>query len=201
MSLLLSFVAAAFPALQEPVSPPPAELVAEDLSTAAKIVGLDFTAPEIELMLDDVIGRLGEFEALRRVELGNDVSLATGFSPWIPGVGSRSSQLGGAPLTAPRVERPERLEDVCFWSLPKLGALLRQTDVTSVELTKMYLARIKRLDEHLHCVITLTEERALAQAQERDVELAAGTDRGPLHGIPWGVKDLMAVEGLSLIHI
>ena len=74
MSLLLSFVAAAFPALQESVSPPPAELVAEDLSTAAKIVGLDFTAPEIELMLDDVIGRLGEFEALRRVELGNDVS-------------------------------------------------------------------------------------------------------------------------------
>lgn len=93
------------------------------------------------------------------------------------------------------VERPVNLEDVAFWSIAELGALLRQTDVTSVMLTEMYLARLRRLDEGLHCVITYTGERALAQAALRDAELKAGRDRGPLHGIPWGVKDLMAVEG------
>ncbi len=77
----------------------------------------------------------------------------------------------------------------------ELAELVRTKKVKSVELTKMYLARLKRLDAKLHCVITLTEERALQQAITADVEIAAGKYRGPLHGIPWGAKDLLAVKG------
>jgi Asp-tRNA(Asn)/Glu-tRNA(Gln) amidotransferase A subunit family amidase len=77
----------------------------------------------------------------------------------------------------------------------RLGALLRAGQVTSLELTEMYLRRLKRYDPLLRCVVTLTEERALAQARQMDAELAAGHDRGPLHGIPWGAKDLLAVRG------
>ncbi len=170
-------------------------LEVSDLRTAARVVGLEFSDEELEQMLGDVRGRLGEYASLRAEALANEVAPASTFSPWIPGLVPMESQFGASPAEAPKVERPADLEDVAFWSVAKLGALLRQTDVTSVELTSMYLARLERLDADLHCVITLTKQRALAQAATRDAELAAGEDRGPLHGIPWGVKDLMAVEG------
>jgi Asp-tRNA(Asn)/Glu-tRNA(Gln) amidotransferase A subunit family amidase len=82
-----------------------------------------------------------------------------------------------------------------FLTVRELAELLRTRRITSVELTKIYLARLKRLDSVLHCVITLTEERALKQAAAADAEIAAGKYRGPLHGIPWGAKDLLAVKG------
>ena len=68
----------------------------------------------------------------------------------------------------------------------ELAELVKTRKVTSTELTKMYIARLKKLDPVLHCVITLTEERALKQAAAADAEIAAGKYRGPLHGIPWG---------------
>jgi Asp-tRNA(Asn)/Glu-tRNA(Gln) amidotransferase A subunit family amidase len=170
-------------------------LETSQLGAAAAVAGLNFTDDELEQMLRDVEGSLGSYARLRELSLENATAPAGTFSPWIPGLVPASSQFGSAPAEALSVTRPAELEDVAYWSIPQLGALLRQTDVTSVELTEMYLARLQRLDKDLHCVITLTKERALAQAAERDAELAAGEDRGPLHGIPWGVKDLMAVEG------
>ena len=77
----------------------------------------------------------------------------------------------------------------------ELAELVKTQKVSSVALTKMYLARLKRYDPKLHFVITLTEERALKQAADADREIAAGKYRGPLHGIPWGAKDLLAVKG------
>lgn len=188
--------AAAQEATQEEAGP---KLDPASLGAAAAVAGLEFTDEEIELMLRDVRGRLGEYEALRAQSLGNAVAPAGTFSPWIPGLVPAGSQFGASALdntvAVGPVERPKNLEDVAFWSLAELGALLRETDVTSLELTEMYLGRLERLDKNLHCVITLTKERALAQAAARDAEFAAGEDRGPLHGIPWGVKDLMAVDG------
>lgn len=172
-----------------------AGLQPDSVATAARLVGLEFTDVEIELMLDDVRGRLREFEALRSRTIGNEVAPTGVFSPWIAGVTPPASQFGPAPVDLPMVERPENLEDVAFWSIAELAALLRQTSVTSTELTLMYLGRLERLDGDLHCVITLTSERALEQAARCDQEFADGKDRGLLHGIPWGVKDLMAVEG------
>ncbi len=86
-------------------------------------------------------------------------------------------------------------EGLAFASVRELAELVKTRKVASVELTKMYLARLKRYDPRLHFVITLTEERALKQAADADREIAAGRYRGPLHGIPWGAKDLLAVKG------
>ena len=86
-------------------------------------------------------------------------------------------------------------ETLAFLTVRELAELIRAKRVTSTTLTRMYLARLKRFDPKLHCVITLTEERALKQAAAADAEIAAGHYRGPLHGIPWGGKDLLAVKG------
>src|SRR5437764_12659823 len=90
---------------------------------------------------------------------------------------------------------PKNLEDVAFYSVRQLAELVRTKKVSSAALTEMYIARLKRYDPILKFVITLTEERALAQAKEADREIAAGKYGGPRHGWPWGAKDRLAVEG------
>src|ERR1041384_287497 len=96
---------------------------------------------------------------------------------------------------APRVQRPQNLEDVAFWQVTKLSALIRMRLVTSVELTQMYLARAKRYNPELKCFVSITDDLALKEARHADQEIAAGKYRGPLHGIPYGIKDLFAVKG------
>ena len=172
-----------------------AEVDGPAVSAAGSLIGLEWTEDEVKLMLGTIRERLGEYERLRGRSLPNRVFPAPMGTPFVPGVEPAEAQGGGAPVALRAVTRPDNLEEVCFWTLPDLAALLRQGDVTSVELTTMYLDRLRRLDEHLHCVISLLPERALAQAAARDAELAEGIDRGLLHGLPWGVKDLMAVEG------
>lgn len=180
-------------AADPPVSP-------GDVRGAGRVIGLDFTFDEIELMMPDVMERLALFDELRSRDLPNGVAPASTFSPWVPGIHAPFEHPASPLGELPTVKRPANLEDAAFWSIQELAALLRQTDVTSVELTKMYLARLRRLDAHLHCVITFTEERALASAARADERLAAAKeggfgDAGLLVGIPWGVKDLMACEG------
>ena len=92
-------------------------------------------------------------------------------------------------------KRPANLEDVAFYSVGQLAELIRTKQVTSVELTGMYLGRLKRYGPKLECVVTLTEDLAMQQARRADAEIAAGTYRGPLHGIPYGAKDLLSVKG------
>ena len=92
-------------------------------------------------------------------------------------------------------EVPTSLESVAFWSVTKLSQLVKTRKVTSLKLTRMYLSRLKRYDKKLKCVVTLTEKLALKQAKQADREIASGNYRGPLHGIPWGVKDLFAMRG------
>jgi Asp-tRNA(Asn)/Glu-tRNA(Gln) amidotransferase A subunit family amidase len=87
------------------------------------------------------------------------------------------------------------MEDLAFASVSELASLLHARKITSLALTQMYIDRLKRYDSKLHFVITLTEDRAIAQAKAADAEIAAGKYRGPLHGIPWGAKDLLAVKG------
>ncbi len=99
----------------------------------------------------------------------------------------------GNPIQA--VSAPARIEDLAFATVSELASLLRARKITSLALTQMYIDRLKRYDSKLHFVISLTEDRALAQAKAADAEIAAGKYRGPLHGIPWGAKDLLAVKG------
>ena len=93
-----------------------------------------------------------------------------------------------------RVAVPANLEDLAFEPVTVLASLIESHKVTSTDLTKMYLGRLKRYGDQLHCVVTLTEELALAQAAAADKEIKAGKYRGPLHGIPYVAKDLLAVR-------
>jgi len=173
----------------------PAPFGPDEIGVAAEVLGLHFTEKELELMLPDVLERLKEFEKLRARPLPNDLAPILHFAP------ARFAPEQPAPNGAYRsgssrpLARPANLEDLAYESLPWLRRLLDERKVSCVELTEMYLARLERLDAQLHCVVTLTAERALVQARRVDEELAQGKLRGPLHGIPWVAKDLLAVKG------
>ena len=177
----------------QPEEPPPPYGV-DEVRTAGEVIGLPLDDAELELMLDGVVRNLRAFERMRATALDNAVPPALVFRPQpeAPAVTRGAEPL---PEVFLDVERPADLEDLAFADLQTLSSLIHARKVTCVELAEMYLGRLKRLDETLHCVITLTEERALAQARTLDAELAEGKWRGPLHGIPWGAKDLLAVDG------
>jgi len=174
----------------------PEGISAETITSAEKLLGLRFTADERDLMLNTVKEQLGNYEAVRGLPLGNDVPPALHFSPLFPGAAAPLGDRGpGTEVGNGVTVSPERRRQLPFLSLRELGSLLRSGGITSEALTRMYLGRLKRFDSQLECVITLTEARALAQARRADEELRQGKDRGPLHGIPWGAKDLLAVKG------
>ncbi|MEX1025921.1 MAG: amidase [Planctomycetota bacterium] len=181
-----------------PQSTAPAARTREQLAEAIRAVGafhdLDFDADELALMVDDVAQSRDGYAVLRGERLTNDVVPPLYFLPGAPGgeLGPRTSL---ALELAPPIERPAHLEELAFADIETLAALVRARRVSCVELTEMFLARLERHDATLHCVITLLDTRALAQARVLDAELEAGHWRGPLHGIPWVAKDLLAVAG------
>jgi len=164
---------------------------ADTLAAAEKLIGLRLTDDERQLMLDELNGRLTHYEALRAVTPDNDVPP---FDPRPPATGLATPRRPLQPSALPDLQRPEKLEQLAFYTVPQLAQLLRARRVSSLELTQMYLKRLKRYDPQLRCVITLTEALALEQARRADAEIAKGHYRGPLHGIPWGAKDLLAVK-------
>lgn len=170
----------------------------DEIQAAGQLVGLEFEAEEAALMQDGIAENLSTFEKLRELDLPNSCLPALQFSPLLPGVKPNPGAAKALPFSLTehgQLARPTDLEELAYASIPKLAALIKARKISCVELTEMYLARLIRLDETLHCVITLTRERALAQAAVLDQELADGKWRGPLHGIPWGAKDLLAVDG------
>src|SRR5262245_62438659 len=117
------------------------------------------------------------------------------FDPVLPGMKFETTRSPMKPGPAPQVSIPKEIGEVAFYTVRQLAELLRTKKISSTALTDMYLERLRRYDPLLFFVITLTEDRARAQAKEADREIAAGKYRGPLHGIPWGAKDLLAVKG------
>jgi Asp-tRNA(Asn)/Glu-tRNA(Gln) amidotransferase A subunit family amidase len=170
-------------------------LSTEMIANAGRVIGLDFTSSELALMQTGVLENLAAFERLQRIPIDNAVAPALVFSPLLPGMQVRPSRIAPAEIALPEATRPADLEELAYADIPTLASLIRSRAVTSTELVQMYLARLKRLDSQLLCVVHLTEARALAQAQQRDREIAEGRWRGMLHGIPWGAKDLLAVRG------
>ncbi|MBX3174239.1 MAG: amidase [Gemmatimonadaceae bacterium] len=172
------------------------EITAAGIAAAAELAGLSFTDEEREQMLAAVRRQSAQIRALHQVPLANSTAPALHFNP-LP----RPEALPSGPqrpiVVSRRAERraPAVLEDLAFEPVTVLAELLRRRAVTSVQLTQMYLGRLKRLDSQLLCVTTLLEDRAMAQARAADAEIARGNYRGPLHGIPWGAKDLLAVRG------
>ncbi len=174
-------------------------ITVEDVAAAEKLIGLSFTEREREQLLENVTTRAQHYVAMRATKLPNQVAPPLYFDPRLPSI--RAPQAGDPaqrtyPMSAPpSLSRPANLEDLAFYPLTQLAELVRTRQVTSLELTEMYLNRLKRYDPYLHCVVTLTEDLAYAQAKRADEEIQAGRYRSPLHGIPWGAKDLLAVRG------
>ncbi len=174
----------------------PAGINANDLLAAEKIAAISFTAEQREPLVRIVAERAANFPALRSKPIPNHVMPAVAFNPRIAGVSIPSGSVSRIGATAPlrTVTRPATPEDLAFLSVADLAALLRSRQVTSRELTELSLARLQRYDPVLSAVVTLMPERALQKADAADAEIRAGKWRGPLHGVPWGAKDLFAVR-------
>lgn len=162
---------------------------------ASALAGLDWSDEEQQGLVGALNRILTTADELHASPAGNDVPSPLHFDPRVPGVPLEVPERPFRTTTPPQVERPARLEDVAYWPIYMLAGLIRRREVTAAELTDMYLARLERHNPTLNCVVTLLPDRARAQAAALDRELAAGTYRGPLHGIPWGVKDIVSVRG------
>ena len=169
-------------------------VTAADLIHAERVSGLEFTDEERELMLEGVNDLREDYAEIRTVPIDNSVSPALHFDPRPAGFDYQPGPRRFRPSRPSPVDVPSDIEELAFLPVTQLAQLVRTRRVSSVALTKMYIERLKRSGPKLHCVITLTEERAMAQARRADRELAEGRYRGPLHGIPWGAKDLLAVR-------
>src|SRR5581483_11811072 len=167
----------------------------EMIRAAASVAGLSYDDAQVEMMLRDINDRLKQFEQVWELHIPNDVAPALLFNPVLPGMTFETQRRPMRMSRVPAVAAPAQIEDVAFYNVRQLGELLRTRKVTSVALTQMYLDRLRRYDPVLHFVVTLLPERALAAAKKADAEMAAGRYRGPLHGIPYGAKDLLAVSG------
>ena len=184
-----------------------AKITAEMLDQAAALAGVGpFTADQKKMMLEGLNDQRDSYEPIRALKIPNSVPPAFVFHP----LGAAKEETGAPKKCADSAteyyrtdseilfsipDDPKHLDGLAFHTVSDWGRLLKHRYVTSLDLTTMYLDRLKRYDSKLHFVITLTEERALEQAKKADEEIAAGKYRGPLHGIPWGAKDLLAVKG------
>lgn len=169
----------------------------ENIKAAEKLLGLVFTGEEREMMLGSLRRRLRAYETLRRETLPNELPPAFVFNPLPPG--ARVEKDEEPPVWEPgdAFKRPERDDDLAFATVADLAALIRTKQITSEELTRLHLDRLRKFGPPLHCVVTLTEELALVQAKRADAELRAGKWRGPLHGIPYAAKDLLDTKGIA----
>ena len=167
----------------------------EMLHAGEQMIGLDFTDAHEAMALPGVNRNLSSYEALRKIDVPLDTDPAVWFHPGVPGKKYRG-RAGKPRLGAVEPPKFQNLEDLAFATVPQLATLIRTRKVSPVELTRMYLDRLKRYGTKLLCVVTLTEDLALQQAAEAEREIKAGRWRGPLHGIPWGAKDLFATKGI-----
>jgi Asp-tRNA(Asn)/Glu-tRNA(Gln) amidotransferase A subunit family amidase len=172
------------------------EITVATVACAEEIAGLKFTDEQRQQMVDGLKSQESQIEQLHAIKLENSIAPAVHFDPVPPGatLAVPAKHASVRSRVTPR-SVPANLEELAFLPVTELAELVRRRKVTSMQLTEMYLGRIKRYDPVLKAVITLTEERARRQAAAADAEIARGRYRGPLHGIPWGAKDLLAVKG------
>jgi Asp-tRNA(Asn)/Glu-tRNA(Gln) amidotransferase A subunit family amidase len=180
------------------------KITPEMIDAASAIAGVSLTADQKEMMLEGLTKQRDSVAVIRTMKIPNSVAPAFVFDPVPAGMKLDTERKPMRMSAAPDVSGlaakasaglAEDSDALAFASVRELAELRKTQKVSSVALTKMYLGRLKKYDSRLHFVITLTEERALASAAAADKEIAAGKYRGPLHGIPWGAKDLLAVKG------
>ena len=171
------------------------KLTRADVHTAAKLMDLQFTDAEIDSLLPDLEDALEDYQSIREADIPNGLSPAITFNPLPAGFQIPTEQKPIKWSKPKIVNMPDNKENLAFFTIAELGYLLRTKQTTSVELTRFFLGRLKKYDPQLHFVITLTEELALEQAHRADSLFARGVILGPLQGIPYGAKDLLAKKG------
>jgi Asp-tRNA(Asn)/Glu-tRNA(Gln) amidotransferase A subunit family amidase len=164
----------------------------DDLETVDKVTGHNYTAQQRKQMLGIVTKRRQKYLELNKLTIDPNIAPAVRFDPRLPGT---KPPVGESSLTISQdVSKPEA-DHVAFASIAQLARMIQSKKITSTELTKQCLSRLKQIGPKLLCVVNLLEERALREAGRADEEIAAGKYRGPLHGIPYGAKDLLSAKG------
>ena len=164
---------------------------------ALALSGIDLPEDDRKALVDGANAALTRLEEQRAIDIPNDVSPPYHFSPVVAGMTVDKTRKPFVLSKAPAVKRPATLEDLAFWPVRHLAELVRTKQVSSVELTRIYLRRLHRHNAVLNNVVTFLDDHGLAEAARADAEIAAGKYKGPLHGIPWGVKDIIAVKGFK----
>jgi Asp-tRNA(Asn)/Glu-tRNA(Gln) amidotransferase A subunit family amidase len=171
------------------------KITKEMIDNAAAIADVPIPDEFREIMLSDLNEQAKGYDEIYKLHIPNSVAPALLFDPVLPGMTFETVRKPLRMSKAQSVAVSNNTEDLAFASVRELAELVRTKRVSSLALTEMYLQRLKKYDPTLKFVVTLTEERALTQAKMADAEIAAGKYRGPLHGLPWGAKDLLATKG------
>jgi Asp-tRNA(Asn)/Glu-tRNA(Gln) amidotransferase A subunit family amidase len=164
-----------------------------DVNASAKLADLTFSEKELEMMLPDLKENIMDFRKMHTLSLDNSVGMSIAQRLAIPTEKQEKIKW----KYNKKISMPINKNEIAFYSIQQLGSLLRNKSMTSVELTTFFIERIKKYADTLQCVVSLTESIALEQASKADEELKKGIDRGPLHGIPYGLKDLFAVKNTN----
>lgn len=167
----------------------------KDIPVAQKFLGLTFTEPEIDSMYGSVRNTIGEINKMHKYHLDNSIPMTLYQSPILPGMKFNKVRQPVKWNIPANIKLPANKNELAFYSILELASLIKNKKITSVELTRFFIERLKKYGDTLQCIISLTEDIAMQQAMQADKEMAAGKYRGPLHGIPYGIKDLFSVRG------
>lgn len=172
-----------------------ASRIEHSIESAEKLFNLQFTKAERDSLKDGVAEAIEKYKLIHEFDISNDLAPALVFSPIPVNYNPKLREQRSDFCIPNAIAVPDNLEDLSYYTVAELSSLIQSKRITSESLTRMYIDRLKRYDPELFCVITLLEDRAIKQAKAMDEEISMGKYRGPLHGIPYGVKDLLALEG------
>ncbi len=177
--------------VQPDEAPAPAGIDLRTIMEGAKLARVEYTNAECEQTLGSIENVLELYDVVRAAKLENNEGPAEVFDPRLPGMEFTVREQPARFQRAPAAPLPMSDEDIAFASIAQLSQWIHNRSISSERLTRIYLKRLKEYGPKLECVVTLMEDEAIAQARRADRELSAGIDRGPLHGLPWGAKDLL----------
>ncbi len=196
----LAGAASPFEAAGQPRPQQNQRVTQEAVHAAEQIIGIELSGAEEALVLGGVNRNFAAYDGLRKIDVPLDTEPAIAFHPGLPGKkqpkGRQNGKKIGKHARKPEMPHYKTVEELAFCTVTQLAELVRTHKVSPVELTRMYISRLKRYGPKLNCTITLTEELALKQAAQAEREIKHGKYRGPLHGMPWGAKDLFATKGI-----
>ncbi len=172
-------------------------ITAETIAAAERLAAIAFTPAERKQVLAKIDKQIDRVRLRRSFEPDNALGPATVFDPRLPGIDIPANDGGVTPSEPPALPLPQSDDDIAYAPLTTLAGWLKGGAIASTRLTEIYLARLERIGPRLECAVTITNGLAMRQAAAADREIAAGRYRGPLHGVPWGAKDLLDTQGIA----